>query len=238
MSTYDKLATIWSKDYISSLPEQIKDRGFCFSLNNENREILITGFNPSFREGDSVGNVSYSFDDIMNSEKYDNYWGPIKKMICNLDLGIDLRSRSSYLDIFNFREKEQAFLKKNILTNHNGIQFVVDQMNLTQHVIEDIIKPKLIIVKNRESSAYWGKLASEGIIWMGYEFEFVKNLNCGELFRITGLLESSERIAPEIKNTNLEGTFVLFTDHINQYTTNDKRPTPLMIKTILDFYNL
>ena len=72
MSTYDKLATIWSKDYISSLPEQIKDRGFCFSLNNENREILITGFNPSFREGDSVGNVSYSFDDIMNSEKYDN----------------------------------------------------------------------------------------------------------------------------------------------------------------------
>ena len=59
---------------------------------------------------------------------------------------------------------------------------------------------------------------------MGYKFEFIQNMNCGELFRITGLLDSNERIAPEIKETNLKGSFVLFTKHINQYTSVEERP--------------
>lgn len=59
---------------------------------------------------------------------------------------------------------------------------------------------------------------------MGYKFEFIQNMNCGELFRITGLLNSNERIAPEITETNLKGSFVLFSQHINQYTPIEKRP--------------
>lgn len=79
--------------------------------------------------------------------------------------------------------------------------------------------------KNKESWAYFGKLFEEkGWVWMGYQFEFIQNMECGELFRITGLLDSNERIAPEIKETNLKGTFVLFTQHINQYTAVEKRP--------------
>ena len=119
-----------------------------------------------------------------------------------------------------------------------GIPFIVDQINLTQHIIEDVIKPKVIIVKNKESAAYWGKLENDGIIWMGYKFEYMKTLVCGELFKITGLIESSERIAPEIKISNIENTLVLFTQHINQYTAKEKRPTPEILKTLLDFYNV
>ena len=109
-------------------------------------------------------------------------------------------------------------------------------MNLTQHIIEDVIKPKLIIVKNKESWSYWGKLAEEkGWIWMGYKFEFVQNMTCGELFKITGLLESSERIAPEFTETNLVNRFVLFTEHIRETTPQEKRPTATIIKTIYDY---
>ena len=100
----------------------------------------------------------------------------------------------------------------------------------------DVIKPKLIIIKNKESVAYFGKMANEGIIWMGYEFEFIENLFCGELYKITGLINSTERIAPELSQTNLVNTLVLFTQHINQYMPKEKRPTPIAISTILDYY--
>ena len=69
---------------------------------------------------------------------------------------------------------------------------------------------------------------------MGYKFEFVQNMVCGELYKIVGLLDSPERIAPEIAKTNLEGSYVLFTQHINQYTAVEKRPTASILKAICD----
>ena len=76
-----------------------------------------------------------------------------------------------------------------------------------------------------------------GWIWMGYKFEFVQNMVCGELYKIVGLLDSPERIAPEITKTNLEGSYVFFTQHINQYTAAEKRPTASVLKAILDWYD-
>ena len=125
-----------------------------------------------------------------------------------------------------FARKIRAFLQKQLLTTENGIRFIVDQLNLTQHIIEDIIQPKVIVVKNKESWAYWGKSYEQfGWVWMGYKFEFIQNIECGELFKIIGLIDSYDRIAPEIKETNLIGSVVLFTQHMNQYTPREKRPT-------------
>ena len=153
------------------------------------------------------------------------------------DGAIDLRNRADYLDIFYFREQDQRFLNDKILSKPNGIRFVVDQLNLTMHIIEDIVKPKLMIIKNKESWAYFGRLFNEkGWVWMGYKFEHIQNMDCGELCRISGLLDSKERIAPEVKQTNLIGTFVLFTKHINQYTALNERPTPQILKDILNWY--
>jgi len=234
MDTQKRLNEIWSQDYISELPSLIKDRGYTYSENFVEKDVLITGINASFRDDDCLNCHSFNFQSILREQKGDNYWGTLKKLI--FDDGVDLRERSAYLDIFYFREKEQAFLKEQLLKSQSGIRFLVDQINLTQHTIEDIIKPKVIIVKNKESAAYWGKLANERIIWMGYELEFVQKMECGELYRITGLINSSERIAPEISHTNLEDTLILFTHHINQYTAREKRPTAVQIKTLLDFY--
>lgn len=235
MNTEKRLLEIWNEDYINSLPSLIKDRGYMFA-DNEQKDILITGFNPSYREGEPAGVFHGPISEIWYKEKYDNYWGPIKKMIN--DEGVDLRDRTDYLDIFYFREQEQRFLNDKILGSPNGIKFVVDQLNLTMHIIEEIVKPRLLIIKNKESWAYFGKLFDEkGWVWMGYQFEHIQNMACGELCRINGLLNSKERIAPEFQNTNLKGSFVLFTKHINQYTAVDERPTPQIIKSILDWYN-
>ena len=234
MDIEKRLSEIWSEDYINSLPALVKDRGYCFA-DNVQRDILITGFNPSFRNGEATGVVHGPIDKIWFDEQYDNYWGPLKKVLN--DEGIDLRNRADYLDIFYFREQDQSFLNDKIISNPNGIRFMVDQLNLTMHIIEEIVKPRLLIIKNKESWAYFGKLYDEkGWVWMGYKFEHVQNMECGELCRIVGLIESNDRIAPEFKQTNLLGSYVLFTKHINQYTAVKERPTSSILQAILNLY--
>jgi hypothetical protein len=231
MNIEKSINDIWEKEYITNLPDEVKERKFCYACNNEQKDILITGINPSFRSGESHGILKYDFSSIMQDTRYDIYWTPIKKILKNEH--IDLINKAAYLDIFYFREREQKFLSY-LLKKEQGIRFIVDQLNVTQHIIEQIIKPKLIIVKNRESSFYWGRYATQkGIIWMGYEFEVVKNTIAGELYKIKGLLDSPHRIAPEIKQTNLINSYVLFTAHITRYTKKGTTPTPELINEIL-----
>lgn len=234
MNTKEKLNNLWNKDFINQLPNFVKERGFVFSENNYQKDILITGINPSFRKDAELGNFSFDFQLTLKEEKYDNYWSPLKKMIFDPENLIDLREKSAYLDIFYFREKEQNKLKKEILKNNKGIQFLVEQLKITQQTIENDIKPKLIIVKNKESAAYWGKLSENGIIWMGYKVDFVKSYVCGDLYKISGFIESNERILSEIKETNLKGSLILFTEHISQYTKKEKRPTAVLINELLE----
>ena len=234
MDIKQRLDEIWSLEFIKCLPPQIQ-RGYSFAENNEQKPILVTGINPSFRDGqDQVGNTSYNLD--FYEMKPDNYFSPIKKMLHDDELNIDLRNDAAYMDLFYFREQDQEFLKKQILPLPEGLRFTIEQLNLSQHIIEDIIRPSLIVVKNKESWAYFGKLFEEkGWVWMGYQFEFIQNMECGEMLRITGLLDSNERIAPEIKETNLKGTFVLFTNHINQYTPTEKRPKAKLLFNIYEW---
>jgi hypothetical protein len=68
---------------------------------------------------------------------------------------------------------------------------------------------------------------------MGYEFEEIEDYACGKLCRIKGLLPK-DRIAPEIKETCLIGTYVLFAKHINQYTPRNVRPTAQLLNELLN----
>ena len=69
---------------------------------------------------------------------------------------------------------------------------------------------------------------------MGYQFEHLQKFPCGELCQIVGLQDSQEKIAPEITQTNLIGTRVLFSNHINQYTKREQRPTAELLDSILN----
>lgn len=235
MNIKEELEKIWTNKYINCIPEYIADRGFVYSINDKEKDILITGINPSFRQDADLKSYGFDFEETLNETKWDNYWGPLKKLVFDVENGIDLKDKTSYLDIFYFREKEQLRLKKEILKNSIGIEFLVDQLKVTQYIIEEIVKPKLIIVKNKESAAYWGKLAEKGIIWMGYKFEYLETFNCGELFEISGLIDSPDRIS-NINKTKLDGSLILFSEHISRYTKREKRPTALLIKELLEKY--
>ena len=127
----------------------------------------------------------------------------------------------------------QTFLKNKLLRKPEGIRFV-DQLNLTMHTIEEVIQPKIIVVKNTESSAYFGKDAeTREWIWMGYALEQTCNTFCGENHKITGLIDSPKRIAPKITQTSLVGTLVLFTSHITQYTKRGTIPTAELLDHLL-----
>lgn len=233
MDIKKRLDEIWGADYLNALSPEAKtvlERGYVFYNNEERKDLLITGINPSFRGEERVG--QHDTSELLIDTRHDVYWSPIRKMLHNQD--IDLRPQTAYLDIFYFREKEQTFLKRELLSQPEGIRFIADQLNLTMHTIEEVIQPKLIIVKNKESAAYFGKEAEErGWIWMGYALEQVCNTYCGELYKITGLIDSHERIAPEITQTALVGTLVLFTRHINQYTKRELRPTAEFLNHLL-----
>ncbi|HEY4539124.1 MAG TPA: hypothetical protein VIG94_03815 [Faecalibacter sp.] len=228
----EKLEKIWTKDYINSLPIIIKERGFNYSINEESKDILITGINPSFRIGAENGNSYFDFRLIAKDERYDTYWSSLKKIVYDKDLNINYLSRTAYLDIFYFRETDQNFLRNNILRNSKGLDFIIDQIKLTQEIIESIIKPKLIIVKNKESAAYWGKFAEKGIIWMGYKLELLQKYESGELYKICGLIESKERVYQELKKTNLENSLIFFTQHF-QYAPKNKKPNATLTKEFL-----
>lgn len=235
MNIEEKLEEIWVKDYINTFSEVITKRKYCYAVNKEKKDILITGINPSFRHKESKnGKDSFDFNWIANDSKHDNYWSSLKRIVRNDNL--NFLNRTGYLDIFFFREKDQNFLKREILKNTNGVKFLIDQLKLTQKIVENVIQPKVIIVKNKESAAYWGKYASDGMIWMGYNLELIQNSKFGEIYKINGLIKSNERISIDMENSNLVGSIILFTHHINQYTPKEKRPTPVLVNQLLFFY--
>lgn len=235
MNIKDELEKIWSQDYINELPLFIKERGYVFSINDIQRDFLITGINPSFREGEQKISFGFDFQETLRKAEWDNYWGSLKKMVYDPN-NFDLRERTAYLDIFYFRERNQKILKDEILKRNCGISFIIDQLRVTQKTIEEIIQPKVIIVKNKESAAYWGKFADKGLIWMGYQLEKIEFFECGELYKINRFIDRPERINKEFSETKLKNSLILFSQHINQYTKREKRPTATFINGLLEKY--
>jgi len=232
MDTLKRLSEIWASDYIATLPAQVKERGFYCTENTRQADLLFAGFNPSYHQ-DEPANGKFDFLRFLVSGTFDKDFAFIKNMIDGL---LITKSKIAYTDLFYFREK-QSFLQEQILPNPNGIRFMAEQLNLTQHILEEVLVPKLIVVVNREADAYLGKLYDEkGWVWMGYKFQFIQKMACGELYKITGLIESPHRIALEFKTTNLENSYVLFTQTIGQEKNASELPSSSIIKAILDCY--
>ena len=124
MNIESRLNEIWSDGRFENLPRNIHERGFLFSKNNSQKDILITGITPSFRKDDIIDSRYFDFNVILDSPKWDNYWGPVKKMVLDESEEIDLRSQSAYMDILYLREKNQLFLKKQLLSIDEGIHFI------------------------------------------------------------------------------------------------------------------
>lgn len=223
-----ELEELWAKYTDVEGVKSILDRGRVWFENDPSRKILVTGINPSFRKKDEAKSPEYEplYYQNLISQGGDRYYIEIRRII-----GEKYRENTGYLDLFAVRETAQKRLST-FLKNPLGLEFLAEHLAITQREIERL-KPKLIIVKNKGSWMYWGKCADTKddklhSVWMGYKFEKIKSVNCGDICTITGLIDSDQRVAPEIKTTNLEGTIVLFTNHF-QYCPKDKKPTPELI---------
>ena len=189
--------------YSSASP--ILERGFRVCMNRVQKDILIVGFNPSFVEDD---NTTFEYP---LPEPTGNYWRAVNSMIHSDSLS--LRHRATYLDLFSFRETNQAVGEKEIVYNTQLFGYVVEQVSLIQNVIEEVIKPKLIIVKNKGAWVYFG--LNPQFVWMGYQYQFVEEIACGKVYKITGFQASSDRINNNRPTSNIVGSYVIFTEHTN-----------------------
>ena len=115
MDIEKRLLEIWNSKYLTALPLWIKERGFNYAVNKNQKDILITGMNPSFRVGAEEGNSNFDFNFIASQDKYDRYWTSLKKMLFDIEQNINLLNNTAYLDIFYFRETNQKYLNTHLL---------------------------------------------------------------------------------------------------------------------------
>lgn len=177
----------------------IMGRGFAACYIEKQKDILLLGFNPQVGITESDRIYLFPF-------RFQGYWGDINKMIKSP--GLDLKSNTQYLDLFAFRESDQEVAIKEVIQNPALFPYVVEQVSLTQEFIETIVIPRVIVVKDKASWAFFGKLPQ--FTWMGYSFEHFKDTPCGEVCKITGFTTKKDRINKQIEHTSLEGTRVLF----------------------------
>lgn len=175
----------------------IMKRGYNICRNTTQKDILIVGYNPSFNKSESIG----------NQPPYELPDNPLLNQLL-VSPTTDLRSKAAYIDLFSFRESDHAKANQQVVLNPQMFSYVVEQVCLTQNMIEELIRPKLIIVLNQDSWAYFGKLPE--FTWMGYRFlSYPKTINC-EIWRIVDYSKKPDRINIEREQTNIKNSLAIF----------------------------
>lgn len=199
---------------------EIMNRGFAACKINKQSDILIVGFNPSYPPNSPRGNHFYPFPDTKTG-----FWGRVNDML--IADKINLKPRATYIDMFAFRESDQNVALNQIVCNNETFDYVVEQVTLIQECIENVIKPRFIVIKNKAAWAFWGKEIQ--FTWMGYDFKHIEDTPYGELCVIEGFRNDNDRINKHLTSSALSGTYVLFTTH-----TAQSYPTPSFIEQYID----
>ena len=185
--------------------------GYRICQTNEQKDILIVG-------------LYCNTDHIINGRTI--YPLSQHERISSLDYnlngaGDNLQNHAAYMDLFPIQSTSAQFeILKEIIQNPKMFDYVVEQISLNQTIIEDVVRPKLIIIQDEHSWAFFGKLPE--FVWMGYEFQLIEKTAYGDLCRIVGF-RSDDRIQPDRKQTNLIGTKVLFHQGITFPATETKK---------------
>ena len=154
----------------------ILGRGICYPKIEKAHRILVTGMNPSFRQGDPAREdfvCEYEYQGIVEDGK-DRYYLAFDKLFPEA-----YKREVAYMDLLNFRETDQNTVWK-FCNDPKGLELVAENLRLSQLFIEQVVRPRLIMVKNRGSWCFWGKEAkADENIWMGYRFEHLESLPSG-----------------------------------------------------------
>jgi hypothetical protein len=213
-SLFDSFTSDQSK-YCSLPPEaqEIVRRNFVYSDVDLSAEVLIAGMNPSYRKNAKPDDHNcFSYPDT-KEDPY--YFGKFHKLLKHYPN----QKAITYLDILYQRHTEQSDLSY-FLNNSVGVELLVKQLILTQSLLEQMSTLKLIMVFNRGAARFWGKNVrlnrkKNQQVWMGYQFGPTE---IDDLYRITGLIDSSERINQALNDTNLIGKLIYFSRFLNYLT--------------------
>jgi len=229
------IESIWKRYLSSDLAPQILNRGISYFGNTKQQDVLITGMNPIYYPEREHTNNVYSFGGILHTHTVDNYWKFLRTMLVSPLGHTDLRDCTTYLDLFYFRENSYDDFDKAFQQNAKGKNFLQEQLNLTRHILENIVQPKVILVMSTEAASFWPRPSKKGPINMGYDMKLIEGLPCGYVFQITGLLNEGPFENKKAK-TNLKGTYVLFSSPITRLTRGDRKPTARQIAMLLEKY--
>lgn len=191
-------------DYFPELCDFFSKRRICLCVGNPVGGILITGINPSRKRFAEDKEFAYTFRGVTVEEKRrrgkitSSYWRQKYKM-----LGERLIIETAYLDLYPLGFTSQDGFEDLIEKNY---EFRAAIVSITQREIETHIMPKLIIVANKQSSYYWGR--NEDATWMGYDMERISDDI--ELYQIRGFKDRPDRLNPDLKDSALCGSLILF----------------------------
>lgn len=214
-------------------------KGMAFCYDNPSDGILLTGINPSGNGGE---NVFYTFREAIQDSS-SPYWRHKKKQLVG-DYGW-LIDQMAYLDLFPYFESSQKKFQETIRPH---IDFQVKVLEISQKIIEEYIKPRLIVAANDTAVFYWG--FRPDTTWMGYDFikvnevpECMKNTKI-QLYRINpenGFRNDSDRIGQDNYHTsNINGAYFIpyaMYDDRHYSSCPEKFLTPEIMIELLDWIN-
>lgn len=192
---------LWEKHHFL---HPILERGFQICETRGHKDILIMKLCTNDATGHSyAGQSVYQFPTMID---FSSDWKVEMDML--VGQGYNLLSASTALNMFSCKEYIDP-LVNDIIRNPRTFNYVVDQITVTQNIIEDIITPKVIIVLNKEAEAFFGHIKK--LTWMGYTFRTAGDINGLEVCEITGFSNANDRLAQDTRHmTNLIGTKIIF----------------------------
>lgn len=182
------------------------NRGYAFP-EIKYADILFIGLNPAGKE--EKGN-SFSYNIEQAVKDLPNFYGRYNQLANQIGVSW------TYTDIFYFKETDSKILDR-FFKQPLGIQFLVDQLKITQQLIEEI-NPKVIVVFNAKARMFFGLEANRPMnrgIWMGYK---ANNQTLYNKFG-TPVIEAVESdLIPEINHTKSTPIPIFFDSFISYQT--------------------
>ena len=214
-------------------------RNYAAPKHLEQADLLIVGINPAYDGHDLAAPLQYAtvretLDNPHLSEREKGYWKHVWNVVPEA-----YRERFTYVDLFALRETNQERLTQ--FRYPSELCFLAKHLLLTQQLIENVIRPKLIVVTDKAAWAYWGFLPEYS--WMGYDCKVLREIKKNVILtEVQGLREDEFAIQHAVtppeehyaRKDALKGTRILFAPYQGDRCPRDQRLTPDEIQQILE----
>jgi len=214
MDIQQQIAKVW-QDYENkdNIPAVIKERRYGFYDNLEQKDILILGIAPIYHAKSVSKPTKYDILHHLGDQNNMNaYQRAITKIVKSEQLKLDLSPCLTYMDLFYYRTDINQTQIRTILETLDGILFLIDQLKITQKILEQIIQPKVIILNSEEAGIFMGIYQDDvaSICSMDYLFEEIEHNPCSfSVYKIIGRCTDKSMVKYDKHESNLIGTYVI-----------------------------